>query len=53
MLEIPRCDHCEEESPPEELTFLPPPHGDGELICVRCIEIVFRRTIAKLPRGDY
>lgn len=26
--------------------------GDGELIRVRCIEIMLRRAVAKLPRGD-
>ncbi|OSI25704.1 hypothetical protein BSZ21_02800 [Bradyrhizobium canariense] len=39
MLEIPRCDHCEEEFAPEELIVLAPPAGDGELICGRCIEV--------------
>ncbi|WP_377829516.1 hypothetical protein ACFKHW_07075 [Bradyrhizobium lupini] len=39
MLEIPCCDHCEEEFAPEELIVLAPPTGDGELICARCIEI--------------
>jgi hypothetical protein len=52
MREIPHCDHCEEEFAPEELTIVEPPHGDGELVCVRCIEIMFRREIAKLPRRD-
>jgi formylmethanofuran dehydrogenase subunit E len=52
MLEIPRCDHCEEEFAPEELMVFAPPAGDGELICARCIEIKLRRAIAKLPRGD-
>lgn len=52
MLEIPRCDHCEEEYAPEELTILAPPAGDDELICARCIEIKLRRAVAKLPRGD-
>jgi formylmethanofuran dehydrogenase subunit E len=52
MLEIPRCDHCEEEFAPEELMVLAPPAGDGELVCARCIEIKLRRAIANLPRGD-
>lgn len=52
MLEVPHCDHCEEGFAPEELTILPPPHGDGELICARCIEIKLRRAVAKLARGD-
>lgn len=46
------CDHCKEEFAAEVLVSLPPPTGNGELICARCIEIVFRRMIAKLPRGD-
>jgi formylmethanofuran dehydrogenase subunit E len=49
MLESVRCDHCEEDFAPEELTVLAPPAGDGELICARCIEIMLRRAIAKLP----
>jgi len=53
MLEIPRrCDHCEEEFAPEELTILAPPAGDGELICARSIEVKLRRAVAKLPRSD-
>ena len=52
MLESVRCDHCEEDFAPEELVILDPPAGHGELICARCIEIMFRRAIAKLPRGD-
>ncbi len=52
MLKVPRCDHCEEEFAPEELTVLAPPAGDGELICARGIEIKLRRAIAKLSRGD-
>jgi hypothetical protein len=47
-----RCDHCEDEFAPEELTVLAPPAGDGELICARCIEIMLRRAIAKLPREN-
>ncbi|RXG92000.1 hypothetical protein EAS61_23970 [Bradyrhizobium zhanjiangense] len=43
MLEIPRCDHCEEEFAPAELTVLAPPAGDGELVCARCIEIKLRQ----------
>lgn len=52
MHKIPRCDHCEEELAPEELTVLAPPAGDGELICARCIEIKLRRAVAKLARGE-
>jgi formylmethanofuran dehydrogenase subunit E len=52
MPESVRCDHCEEDFAPEELVILDPPAGDGELICARCIEIMFRRAIAALPRGD-
>jgi formylmethanofuran dehydrogenase subunit E len=52
MHETVRCDHCEEEFTPEMLTVLAPPAGDGELICARCIEIMLRRSIAKLPREN-
>ncbi|MCW2194995.1 formylmethanofuran dehydrogenase subunit E [Bradyrhizobium elkanii] len=52
MLENVPCNHCEEEFSPEELVALPPPAGDGELICKRCIEIILRRAIAKLPREN-
>lgn len=52
MLESVRCDHCEEEFLPDELMVLAPPTGDGELICGRCVEIVLRRAIAKLPREN-
>ncbi|MHC2521693.1 hypothetical protein [Bradyrhizobium diazoefficiens] len=52
MHEHPRCDHCEEECAPEELVILAQPAGHGELICGRCIEIMFRREIAKLPREN-
>ncbi|MCJ9728948.1 hypothetical protein [Bradyrhizobium sp. PRIMUS42] len=43
----------QKEFAPKELTVFAPPAGDGELICARCIEIKLRRTIAKLPLGDY
>jgi formylmethanofuran dehydrogenase subunit E len=46
------CDHCEEEFAREALVILDPPAGDGELICARCIEIMLRRAIAKLPREN-
>jgi hypothetical protein len=49
MYESVRCDHCEDEFAPEELVILAPPAGHGELICGRCIEIMLRRAIAKLP----
>jgi hypothetical protein len=52
MLESARCDHCEEELPPEELMVLAPPTGEGELIRGRCVEIMLRRAIAKLPREN-
>lgn len=52
MHKISRCDHCEEEFAPEELTVLAPLAEDSELICARCIEIKLRRAVAKLPRGD-
>jgi formylmethanofuran dehydrogenase subunit E len=52
MLESVRCDHCEEDFAPEELTVLAPPAGDGELICARCIEIKLRRAIAELSREN-
>lgn len=41
--------HCDEEFALEELTVVGPPAGEGELICVRCIEIMLRRAVAKLP----
>ncbi|MHC2337870.1 hypothetical protein [Bradyrhizobium sp. USDA 4454] len=47
-----RCHHCEEEFAPDELQVLAPPAGDGELICARCVEIILRRAIAKLPRQN-
>lgn len=49
MHENVRCDHCEEEFAPAALVILDPPAGHGELICARCIEIMLRRAIAKLP----
>ncbi|WP_157113125.1 hypothetical protein [Bradyrhizobium embrapense] len=52
MPENVRCDHCEEEFTPEELVVVAPPAGDGELACKRCIEIMLRRAIAKLPREN-
>lgn len=45
-----RCDHCDEEVAPEELTVIDPPAGNGESICLRCIGIMLRRAVAKLPR---
>lgn len=52
MFETARCDHCEEEFAPEALVILDPPSGHGEMICARCIEIMLRRAIAKLPRDN-
>jgi hypothetical protein len=52
MLENIRCGHCEEAFAPEALVILDPPSGHGEMISARCIEIMLRRAIAKLPRDN-
>jgi hypothetical protein len=52
MLENIRCDHCEQAFAPEALVILDPPSGHGEMISARCIEILLRRAIAKLPRDN-
>lgn len=45
-----RCDHCEEEFPPEEFAVLPLADVGRELICARCVESMLLSAIAELPR---